>query len=54
MGKPEKSEKKYKQPEDVPVPKTGGYPAKGVEKATWTRRGTHLQTKAKKGAGPLA
>jgi len=39
---------------DYPVPKTGGYPATGVEKATWPRRGVNAQTKARKGAGPLA
>ena len=49
-----KKETKYPQPKDVPVPKIAGYPATGVEKATWTRRGSNAQTKARKGAGPLA
>ena len=42
------------QPKDVPVPQTAGYPATGVKAASWERRGSNAQTKARKAAGPKA
>jgi hypothetical protein len=43
-----------KEPKTVPNAKTGGYPATGVKAASWERRGSNAQTKARKAAGPKA
>ena len=54
MGKPDKNEEKYKQPEVVPNAKTGGYPATGVKTSGIQKRGVGAQTKAKTMRGPVA
>jgi hypothetical protein len=54
MSKKEQHEETYKQPKDVPTPKTGGYPATGAKTTGIKVRGRDYQTKAKLARGPMA
>ena len=44
----------YRQPKPVPVPKTAGYPEKGVKTTGIKIRGTGAATKGTMARGPMA
>lgn len=45
---------KYQQPKPVPVPKTAGYPEKGIKTTGIKIRGTGAATKGTMARGPMA
>jgi hypothetical protein len=49
-----KNQEKYKQPQPVAIPKTGGYPVFGAKTSGIKIRGTGAATKGKMSRGPMA